>query len=165
MVIEPVSKLLVAAGAAAGASLGAVFLRNHGTKAMLDRIDQAFPGSLTNAELVQRVSEKLDQALNSTAKNSDNILVCTSLCSDEISRPLERDFAAVYGDAHYTMGGLAGFPFGGITAFASMASHIPANGGAALVVFGPHVGVDDGGHLGTVNRRGRNNGNRQQAQT
>jgi Limiting CO2-inducible proteins B/C beta carbonyic anhydrases len=52
------------------------------------------------------------------------------------------------------MGGLAGFPFGGVTAFRSMASHIP-DGGSCLVVFGPHVGVDSTGAVGSVERRGR----------
>lgn len=52
------------------------------------------------------------------------------------------------------MGGLAGFPFGGVTAFGAMAHHIP-DGGSCLVVYGPHVGVDKDGSIGTVNRRGR----------
>ena len=50
-----------------------------------------------------------------------------------------------------------GFPFGGITSFGAMASHIP-DGGSCLVVFGPHVGVDSTGKVGTVERRGRENG-------
>jgi hypothetical protein len=52
------------------------------------------------------------------------------------------------------MGGLAGFPFGGVTAFGAMASHIP-DGGSCLVVYGPNVGVDSTGAVGTVERRGR----------
>jgi Limiting CO2-inducible proteins B/C beta carbonyic anhydrases len=43
------------------------------------------------------------------------------------------------------------------TAFANMAGHIP-DGGSCLVVFGPHVGVDSKGNVGTVERRGRSNG-------
>jgi hypothetical protein len=55
------------------------------------------------------------------------------------------------------MGGLAGFPFGGITSFGAMAHHIP-DGGSCLVVYGPHVGIDSFGSIGTVNRRGRAKG-------
>ena len=55
------------------------------------------------------------------------------------------------------MGGLAGFPFGGVTSFGAMAHHIP-DGGSCLVVYGPHVGVDSYGTIGTVNRRGRAKG-------
>ena len=55
------------------------------------------------------------------------------------------------------MGGLAGFPFGGVTAFGAMASHIP-DGGHTLVVYAPHVGVDSTGAVGTVERVGRAKG-------
>eukprot|EP00957_Ditylum_brightwellii_P122292 9325710-Ditylum_brightwellii.AAC.1 len=55
------------------------------------------------------------------------------------------------------MGGLAGFPFGGATSFGAMAAHIP-DGGSCLVVYGPHVGVDSTGAVGTVERRGKDHG-------
>lgn len=45
------------------------------------------------------------------------------------------------------MGGLSGFPF------CAFASHIPEKG-TALIVFGPHIGVDENGIIGQVNRRG-----------
>jgi hypothetical protein len=38
-----------------------------------------------------------------------------------------------------------------------MAHHIP-DGGSCLVVYGPHVGIDSMGSVGTVNRRGRAKG-------
>ena len=38
-----------------------------------------------------------------------------------------------------------------------MAKHIP-DGGSTLVVYGPHVGVDLDGNVGTVNRRGKEKG-------
>lgn len=83
-------------------------------------------------------------------------LLATSLCCDEVNRPLEMEFDEVFGD-HFNMGGLAGFAFGGVTSFVAMAAHIPDNG-SCLVVYGPHVGVDDQGKVGTVNRRGRQSG-------
>jgi hypothetical protein len=83
-------------------------------------------------------------------------LVATSLCCDEVNRPLEKALAKQY-DEPFVMGGLAGFPFGGVTSFGAMAHHIP-DGGSCLVVYGPHVGVDSMGSVGTVNRRGRAKG-------
>jgi hypothetical protein len=83
-------------------------------------------------------------------------LVATSLCCDEVNRPLEKELAKSY-DEPFVMGGLAGFPFGGITSFGAMAHHIP-DGGSCLVVYGPHVGIDSYGSVGTVNRRGRSKG-------
>lgn len=73
-----------------------------------------------------------------------------------MNRPLEEDFQTVFGD-HFNMGGLAGFAFGGVTAFGAMASHIPDRGNC-IIVYGPHVGVDSTGKVGTVDRRGREHG-------
>ena len=118
---------------------------------MMDAVDKSFPGAQTNKELVGNIKSAL--AKYGYGKSS---LVATSLCADEVNRPLERDLGALFDD-NFSMGGLAGFPFGGITAFGAMASHIP-DGGSCLVVFGPHVGVDSTGKVGTVERRGRKNG-------
>lgn len=69
-------------------------------------------------------------------------------------------FSNAYGGPYketFSLGGLAGFPFSGVTGFGAMAHHIP-DGGSCIVVYGPHVGVDKDGKVGTVNRRGRNKG-------
>ena len=83
-------------------------------------------------------------------------MVATSLCCDEVNRTLERGLAGLYGH-YFALGGLAGVPFGGVTAFGAMAAHIP-DGGSCLVVYGPHIGVDAQGNVGTVDRRGRAGG-------
>jgi hypothetical protein len=112
-----------------------------------DKLKAVYPKAVTNADLVSKVSTTLSKhGYGSTT------LVATSLCCDEINRVLEKDFSAVYGD-NFSMGGLAGFPFGGVTSFGAFAHHIP-DGGDCLVVFGPHVGIDADGTVGKVNRRG-----------
>lgn len=111
----------------------------------------AYPGALSNNELLSRVSERL-----APYGYGPTTLVATSLCCDEVNRPLEKALAKAY-DEPFVMGGLAGFPFGGITSFGAMAHHIP-DGGSCLVVYGPHVGIDSVGAVGTVNRRGRAKG-------
>jgi hypothetical protein len=116
------------------------------------KVLDVFPGALTNAELIDKVTNTIEQSGFSKEKT----LVATSLCCDEVNRPVETDFSCVF-DTNFHMGGLAGFPFGGLTSFGAMASHIP-DGGDTLVVFGPHVGVDSKGNAGTVERRGRVNG-------
>jgi hypothetical protein len=115
------------------------------------KVAMAFPGALSNAELMKRVSERLEPY-----GYGSSTLVATSLCCDEVNRPLEKALAKTY-DEPFIMGGLAGFPFGGITSFGAMAHHIP-DGGSCLVVYGPHVGIDSFGSIGTVNRRGRAKG-------
>jgi hypothetical protein len=115
------------------------------------KLSLAFPGALSNANLVKKVTTTLAKyGYGSTS------LVATSLCCDEVNRPLEKALSQAY-EEPFVMGGLAGFPFGGVTSFGAMAHHIP-DGGSCLVVYGPHVGVDQYGSVGTVNRRGRAKG-------
>jgi hypothetical protein len=120
-------------------------------QAPVAKIAGVFPRAVPNATLVDRIILALDPF--GYGKGS---LLATSLCCDEVNRPLERDLQKAFGD-HFNMGGLAGFAFGGVTSFCAMASHIPDNG-SCLVVYGPHVGVDELGMVGTVNRRGRERG-------
>mmetsp|Transcript_6217 Transcript_6217/g.8087 ORF Transcript_6217/g.8087 Transcript_6217/m.8087 type:complete len:466 (-) Transcript_6217:107-1504(-) len=112
------------------------------------KVLQAFPGAQTNAELVKKVSDALTRF-----GYGQNTLLATSFCCDEVNRPLEDELAKVYGNP-FIMGGLAGFPFGGVTSFGAMAKHIP-DGGSCLVVYGPHVGLDYDGKVGVVPRRGK----------
>ena len=117
-----------------------------------DKVEKVYPGALSNADLV----EKITNTLAAKGYDASKMLVATSLCCDEVNRPLEIDLSKCF-DTNFNMGGLAGFPFGGATSFGAMASHIP-DGGSCLVVYGPHVGVDSTGAAGTVERRGRENG-------
>lgn len=112
------------------------------------KVHSAFPNAVTNDELVSKVTGALGEF-----GYGESSLVATSLCCDEVNRVLEKDFSVHYTD-NFSMGGLAGFAFGGVTSFGAMAHHIP-DGGSCLVVFGPHVGVDSEGKVGSVNRRGR----------
>ena len=113
---------------------------------------KVFPGALANDDFVTMISETLAEAGYDETKT----LIATSLCCDEVNRPLELGLSELY-DTNFNMGGLAGFPFGGATSFGAMAAHIP-DGGSCAVVYGPHVGVDHDGSVGTVERRGRSSG-------
>ena len=113
------------------------------------KLSEAFPGALTSAEL----SAKVKATLVASGYDEKTTLVATSLCCDEVNREFERDLVASYSQ-NFSMGGLAGFAFGGATSFGAMAHHIP-DGGNCLVVYGPHVGIDTDGTVGKVNRSGR----------
>jgi Limiting CO2-inducible proteins B/C beta carbonyic anhydrases len=117
------------------------------------KIAKVFPKSVPNSQLVEKVAEKLSAA----GFDKANTLVATSLCCDELVRPLEKAIGVGHYGEHFTMGGLAGFPHGGHTAFMSMCTHIP-DCGHCLMVYGPHVGVDSKGTVGTVERPGRLDG-------
>jgi hypothetical protein len=95
----------------------------------------------------------LKSTLSRHGYKSNSTLVGTAVCCDEVTKPLIADLEREFGRT-FSMGGLAGFAFGGVTSFGAMATHIPDNGNC-IVVYGPHVGVDSEGRIGTVNRRGR----------
>jgi Limiting CO2-inducible proteins B/C beta carbonyic anhydrases len=121
------------------------------TQATVAAIKEAFPRAVSNADLIKTLKRALEPY-----GYGKTTLVATSFCCDEVNRPLELDLGKAYADV-FNMGGLAGFPFGGVTGFGAMAKHIP-DGGSCLVVYGPHVGVDMDGKIGTVNRRGKEKG-------
>lgn len=110
-----------------------------------------FPGALREEHFVQQLHDVLHSHCSTFG---DSTLIATSLCCDEINRGLEAKLSEKFGGTSFSMGGLAGFPFGGVTSFGAFAHHIPSPSGSALVVFGPHVGVDSSGAVGKVNRRG-----------
>lgn len=110
------------------------------------QVQSAFPGAVKNEQLVDKVASSL-----AAFGYGSSTLLCTSLCCDEVNRELDEDLSSRYG-SNFSLGGLAGFPFGGVTGFGAMAAHIP-EGGSCLVVYGPHVGIDADGVVGKVNRR------------
>jgi len=143
---------LIAGGFALGLGVGGGFGGSPQMTVPEAKIASSFKGALDNDALLKVISG----VLSNYGYGAKNTLVATSLCCDEVNRPLEKALASAY-DEPFVMGGLAGFPFGGVTSFGAMAHHIP-DGGSCLVVFGPHVGVDEYGTVGTVNRRGRAKG-------
>jgi len=115
-------------------------------------IVEKFPGAIKTSDLAYIVKSKLSENGFIDAKT----LLATSLCCDEVNREMEQDFTSLY-KHNFSMGGLAGFAFGGVTSFGAMAHHIPDDG-SCLIIYGPHVGIDRDGVVGKVNRRGRRNG-------
>ena len=112
------------------------------------KLQSCFPGALPNKDIVERVTSALKKF-----NYGRTSLLATSLCCDEVNRDLEKAFINAFGD-NFSMGGLAGFAFGGVTSFGAMAHHIPQDG-SCLIIFGPHVGIDSNGNVGKINRRGR----------
>lgn len=86
----------------------------HSIQATAEKLKEVFPKALTNKELVYFIKKNL----KSHGYNNKS-LVATSLCCDEVNRVLENDLKNVYG-SYFSMGGLAGTPFGGVTAFGAM---------------------------------------------
>jgi hypothetical protein len=96
---------------------------------------------------VLEIAEREGIAMNS-------VIVATSFCFDELNhQPAKMNLPSPQGT--FIMGGLAGYPFVGEIGLTAFADHIP-DGGAALFIFGPHIGISRTGEIGKIKRVGQN---------
>lgn len=117
-------------------------------KKVMEKANAVFPGVIAAHNLV-RATEKV---LSDSGFEASKTLLATSFCCDEVNRNLEDELREKFG-ANFHLGGIAGFPFGGVTAFGAFLHHIPPSG-RCLIIYGPHVGIDWDGVVGKVNRKG-----------
>lgn len=106
------------------------------------------------AESLSSLQETILKELKSNNLNPADCIWGTSICSDEINNSfltIGEDFKA---PGPFFFGGISGIPFTGKTGFAAFSSHIPDKG-AALILYGPHIGVTKDGTFGKVLREGQ----------
>jgi hypothetical protein len=83
----------------------------------------------------------------------NRIIVATSFCFDELNHQhVKMNLPSSQGT--FIMGGLAGYPFVGDIGLTAFSDHIP-DGGAALFIFGSHIGISRTGEVGKVKRVGQ----------
>jgi hypothetical protein len=81
------------------------------------------------------------------------IIIATSFCFDELNhQPSKMNLPSSQGT--FIMGGLAGYPFVGEIGLTAFSDHIP-DGGAALFIFGSHIGISRSGEIGKIKRMGQ----------
>jgi hypothetical protein len=88
--------------------------------------------------------------------NSTNTLFSHSVCPDEINHEdgdITRELFVHFGKM-FSLGGLAGLPFTGLTGFNAYAAHVP-EGGHIFVFFGPHIAISKEGVCGSYHRKGQ----------
>jgi Limiting CO2-inducible proteins B/C beta carbonyic anhydrases len=81
----------------------------------------------------------------------ERIALLSSVCSDDLNSVELPDTDMV---GPFLLGGLDGYPFVGKTGLGAFSHHVPEHG-AALLFFGPHVGITDAGQVGRVVRPGQ----------
>lgn len=101
--------------------------------------------------LEQTVRETTETANNDLAIPSGKLVCAYSFCSDELNFI---QFPANDMNGSFNLGGLGGYPFGGITGMSAFAAHIPVDG-AAVLFYGPHMGITADGMIGKINRNGQ----------
>jgi hypothetical protein len=83
--------------------------------------------------------------------SEERIAFLTSICSDDLNS-VELPHTEMVGP--FILGGLDGYPFAGKTGLGAFSHHLPDQG-AAMMFFGPHVGVSHTGLVGKVVRPGQ----------
>lgn len=111
-------------------------------------IKEHFPNARTGAEITETYLNFISGEYGS---DIDKILFATSLCCDDIN--VSTDFRRVL-TRPFTLGGLGGLPYAGITGMVAFAHHVP-DGGDAFIFYGPHIGITDEGVLGQMRRPGQ----------
>jgi len=80
----------------------------------------------------------------------DQVVHAASICSDDINSA-EYPAQARKMIGPFTLGGLDGLPFTGLTGMGAFEHHVP-DGGGILIFFGPHIGVSEKAPLGKIFR-------------
>lgn len=83
----------------------------------------------------------------------NRIILATSFCFDELNHH-QKKMKLPITQGTFIMGGLAGYPFVGEMGLTAFADHIP-DSGAALFIFGSHIGISSTGEVGKVKRVGQ----------
>lgn len=114
-------------------------------------IKSYYPNALIGKEYASECVKSLKKEHGFDFKKT---ILATSVCSDEIIETATnfREFLPI--EEPFNLGGLAGFPFTGITGFNAFAGHIPDDG-CAIIFYGPHIGITEKGHAGMVLRSGQ----------
>jgi len=127
------------------------------TASFEDRVRQHYPKAMTGSAFRGKV---LDALANGHSIDIAKVLLATSVCADDIiavrgsetpshKTKLKHDFLGPF-----SMGGLAGLPYSGLTGMLTVGHHIP-EGGSVFIVYGPHIGISDQGELGKLLRPGQ----------
>lgn len=113
---------------------------------------ELFPTAMLSADMDKAVSKVLFQR----GFTPENTLLGHSVCSDEVNNRKEQLIPLMtnrWGEG-FTLGGLGGLPFAGKSGFGAYLHHVP-DSGKLLVIFSPHVGIDEIGRVGSLQRDGQ----------
>lgn len=106
------------------------------------------------AKTAEAVMEKVFKTVKSDLKlKPKQIVFADSVCSDEVNI-LQTPEIISKTIGTFKMGGLIGYPFAGLSGLNACAHHVP-DGGALMLLYGPHIGITRDGKLGQIYRLGQ----------
>jgi len=111
-----------------------------------------FPTAMLSSD----IDEALYKALKSRGFTPANTLFGHSVCADEVNNRKEQLVPLMVDrwEEGFALGGLGGLPFAGKSGFGAYLHHVPDEG-KLLVLFAPHVGIDEIGTVGALRRDGQ----------
>lgn len=113
-----------------------------------------FPTAMISSDLDKAVAK----ALKPRGFTPENTLFGHSVCADEVNNRKEQLIPLMINrwQEGFALGGLGGLPFAGKSGFGAYLHHVP-DSGKLLVFFAPHVGIDEIGRVGSLQRDGQAN--------
>eukprot|EP00929_Paragymnodinium_shiwhaense_P028561 TRINITY_DN16532_c0_g2_i1.p1 TRINITY_DN16532_c0_g2~~TRINITY_DN16532_c0_g2_i1.p1 ORF type:complete len:317 (+),score=59.39 TRINITY_DN16532_c0_g2_i1:177-1127(+) len=117
-------------------------------------LSEHYAGALPDIVVVERVKE----ALSLYGLSKKNTIYAESICADELCHEPHQlsDLLTTHWSNVFTMGGLGGLAHGGPVALGAFKGHVP-DGGNMMILYGPHVGMEEDGTIGVVLRPGQHN--------
>lgn len=119
-------------------------------KDKLKIIREWYPNAITTIDAVNKIIDYLENELNT---EPSDVMYADSICSDDVNS-IQYPARAKEFLGPFKLGGLDGFPFGGLTGMAAFASHVPDHG-AVFIYYGPHIGISKSGAIGEIQRHGQ----------
>lgn len=113
---------------------------------------ELFPTALLSADVDRAVAK----VLKPRGFTPENTLFGHSVCADEVNNRKEQLIPLMENrwQEGFALGGLGGLPFAGKSGFGAYLHHVP-DSGKLLVIFAPHVGIDEVGRVGSLQRDGQ----------
>ena len=114
--------------------------------------NEIFPTAMLSSDVDRAIAKTL-QVRGFTPANT---IFAHSVCSDEVNIRKEQLIPIMINrwQEGFTLGGLGGLPFAGKSGFGAYLHHVP-DSGKLLVLFAPHVGIDEIGRIGSLQRDGQ----------
>ena len=146
--VEDIKSVLSTKGIVSADGIADIINRHN---SVVDLTRRHFPAAIGSADVATRVKKSLDVF----DVNPENTILTQSVCPDEINHE-EGDITDLFikkfgGGKVFHLGGLAGIPFTGKTGFAAFSHHVP-DGGHALILQAPHIGISNDLKLGQYTR-------------
>ncbi len=119
-------------------------------KEKLKIIRKWYPNAITTIDAVNKIIDYIENELDT---EPSDVMYADSICSDDVNS-IQYPARAKEFLGPFKLGGLDGFPFGGLTGIGAFASHVPDHG-AVYIYYGPHIGISKAGVIGEIQRHGQ----------